>query len=296
VDLDQRKRRVLRLHIDEKEDNKVNRQCLLSVSLLLLVWRASAQKPSFEVVSIKPNMSGKDGGSMGPRGDEFFGTNITLRNLLVYAYSPPNGQLLRPQIIGGPDWTNTDHFDLQAKSGGNARVLPGEQTKTMLQSLLEDRFQLKAHRETRDLPVYNLVVVKSGPKLSADQTPPDARQAFIMFGAPGESVDPLPRGAMRMITGPSSTTITGIAIPISKVITLLQGRSDRIVIDKTSFNGLLDVHLEFSQDLGTASPDAANPASPSLFAAIQDLGLKLESAKAPLEVLVIDSVQKPSEN
>jgi uncharacterized protein (TIGR03435 family) len=274
------------------------RQSILGVGLLLLVWRGLGQEPSFEVASVKPNTSGRDGGTIGPKGDRLIATNVALINLLMYAYSPPSGQLLRQQIIGGPDWANTDHFDIQAKPEGNAPVLPNEQTKAMLQSLLEDRFQLKAHRETRDLPVYNLVLVKSGPKLSADQTPPDPRQAFIYFG---ERLEPLPRGAMRMFTGPSGTTLTGNAISISQVISLLEGKSDRVIIDKTGFDRLLDVRLEFSEldlrhDLGAAAPDAGTPAFPSLFSAIQELGLKLESAKAPLEVLVIDSVQKPSEN
>jgi uncharacterized protein (TIGR03435 family) len=166
----------------------------------------------------------------------------------------------------------------------------------MLQTLLEDRFQLKAHRETRDLPVYDLVLVKSGPKLSADQTPPDPRQGFISFVSSGDPLQPLPRGAMRIITGPSSTTLTGAAIPISKLISLMQGKSDRIIVDKTGFNGLFDFRIEFRQDLGSEPPDAGSPALPSLFTAVQDLGLKLESAKAPLDVLVIDSIQKPSED
>jgi uncharacterized protein (TIGR03435 family) len=272
------------------------RQCVLGVGFLLLASQGSAQKPSFEVASVKPNTSGRDGGTMGPRGDRFFATNVTLKNLLVYAYSPPNGQFLKQQIIGAPDWANADHFDVQAEPEGNAAVLPNEQTKTMLQSLLEDRFQLKAHPETRDLPVYNLVLIKGGPKLSADQTPPDPRQGFITFASPGAQLEPLPRGAMRMITGPSSATLTGTAISLTKVLSLLQGTSDRIIIDQTGFNGLLDIRLEFSQDLGAVSADADTPALPSLFTAIQELGLKLEPSKAPLQVLVIDSVQRPSEN
>jgi uncharacterized protein (TIGR03435 family) len=275
------------------------RQWIVSVGLSLLLWQTSfAQKPSFEVASIKQNTSGRDGGSMGPRGDVFFATNMTVANFLSYAYGPVNGQLLKAQIIGGPDWINTVHFDIQAKLGGDVRSVPIEQIKVMLQSLLEDRFQLKSRRDTRDLPVYNLVLIKGGPKLSADQTPPDPRQGFINFASEGEQMGPLPRGAMRMITAPSGITLLGTAVPIPKVVTLLQGRSDRIIVDKTGFKGLFDIHLQFSPDLAAVSPvaDAASEFGQSLFTAIQDLGLKLESAKAPLEVVVIDSVQKPSEN
>jgi uncharacterized protein (TIGR03435 family) len=261
---------------------------------LLLCQVLIAQKPSFEVASIKQNVSGSEGGSMGPQGDRLVATNMTLTNFLSYAYGPARGQLLKAQIIGVPDWANTTHFDIQAKLPGDARSLPIEQTKVMLQSLLEDRFQLKIHRETRDLPVYNLVLVKGGPKLSEDQTLPDPRQSSINFVSAGEESGALPRGAMRMITAPSGITLLGTAVPIAKVVNLLQGRSDRIIVDKTGFNGLFDIHLEFSPDLGAAAP--GTEIGLSLFTAIQDIGLKLESAKAPLEVLVIDRVQKPSEN
>jgi uncharacterized protein (TIGR03435 family) len=283
------------------EGDRMIRQCVLgsTMGLLLFVWRGSAQKPSFEVASVKIDISGKGGGTMGPRPGGFFATNLPLRVFLMYAYAPPNGQLLPAQIIGGPDWIQTDNFDIDARLEGNERVLPIEQTKLMLQSLLEDRFQLKAHRETRDLPVYNLVLTRKGPKLAEDQTPPDPRRAFITFASDGKQQSPLPRGAMRVVTG-TTTTITGTAITVPQIITLLQSKSDRIVVDKTGFNGLLDVQLEFSQDLGAATPYAGVPAGvesgPSLFAAIQELGLKLEPGKAPLEVLVIDRVQRPSEN
>jgi uncharacterized protein (TIGR03435 family) len=269
----------------------------LGSGLLLLSSQCSGQKPAFEVASIKPNISGRDGGTLGPRGEGFFAVNATLVNLLLYAYAPPTGLFLRPQIIGGPEWINTDHFDLEAKPAASAGAVPREQTKAMLQSLLEDRFQLKVRRETRDLPIYNLVPSKGGPKLSQDQGPPDPRQAFIIFASSGDQLTPLPRGAMRMITGPSSSTLTGTAISVSKVVSLLQSKAGRIILDKTGFTGLIDVNIEFSPDLRPPSTDAPDdPSSPSLFTAIQGLGLKLESAKAPLEVLVIDSVQKPSAN
>lgn len=255
---------------------------------------AWAQKPSFEAASIKPNASGKDGGSIGPRGAALLATNVTLESLLVYAYSPPGGLFLRQQIISGPAWMGTDRFDIEAKTGENEHV-PNTQMRVMMQSLLEDRFQLKAHRETRELPVYDLVPIKGGPQLSADQAPPDPRQAFIHFGSAGEPLGDLPRGAMRMVTGASSTTLTGTAISVARVISLLQGKSGRIIVNKTGFTGLIDVHLEFSPDLG-ADAAADNSTAPSLFTAIQEIGLKLDSGKAPLEVLVIDVVKRPSGN
>ncbi|HWB84042.1 MAG TPA: TIGR03435 family protein [Bryobacteraceae bacterium] len=286
------------------------RQCILvTAGLFLFVCLGSAQKPSFEVVSVRINKSGSNNSSMGPRGSRLVATNVTLRTLLMYAYRPPKGSLLDAQIVGGPDWTRTSHFDIEAKTEGDARVPPGEQTRAMVQSLLEDRFQLKVHRETRELPVYNLVLTKKGPKLSEDQTPPDQRQALISVVSQGARLSPLPRGALRMITGPTTTALIGTAIPISTVIELLQGQSDRIIVDKSEFHKLIDVHIEFSQNLAAAPPgpsvpgpiesgihEISNQFEPSLFTAVQEAGLKLEPGKAPLEALVIDSVQLPSEN
>src|ERR1700722_2298805 len=132
----------------QRGGDKMIRQCIFGVTLglVLLVWRGSAQKPAFEVASVKIDTSGAGGGTMGPRPGGFFATNMTLRAFLMYAYAPPNGQLLAAQIIGGPDWILTEHFDIEARSEGNERVLAIEQIKLMLQSLLEDRFQLKARR------------------------------------------------------------------------------------------------------------------------------------------------------
>jgi uncharacterized protein (TIGR03435 family) len=272
---------------------RVIRSRLLTLGLFLSLATASAQTLTFEVASIKPNTSGRDGGSIGRRGDTFVTQNVPLTALLEYAYGPTKGSLLKAQIVGAPEWANTDHFDIQAKSQNHAPNVPVEETKLMLQSLLQERFQLKVNRETRDLPVYNLVLIKNGPKLSADQTPPDPRQSFIQFASSKNQLTTLPRGAIRMITEASGTTLSGTAIPVSRVVSLLQGQSDRMVLDKTGFTGLFDVQLEFSPVVAT--PVEAE-SSPSLFTAIQDIGLKLESARAPVEVLVIDYVRKPSEN
>jgi uncharacterized protein (TIGR03435 family) len=270
------------------------RICALFAGLFLCLWTVLAQKPAFEAASIKPNISGQDGGSVGPQGDRLVATNVPLTTLLHFAYAPANGVLLNAQIVNAPDWANTDRFDVQAKLDGDARSVPIQQMRLMLQSLLEDRFQLKVHRENRVLPIYNLVLIKGGPMLSADQTPPDPSRGFIQFSSSGEQLAPLPRGAMRIVTGASGTKLSGSAIPVSKLVSLLQGQSDRIIFDKTEFTALFDINLEFSQPAAISQP--AESSSPSLFTAIQDIGMKLESAKAPVEVIVIDSVHKPSEN
>jgi len=271
------------------------RPSIFGVGMVLLVCHCAAQRPSFEVVSIKVNHSGSLNGGMGPRGSRLVGTNVNLNTLLLYAYSTPGGRLLDSQILGEPNWARSERFDIEAKAEGDVRIMPGEQTRAMVRSLLEDSFQLKAHRETRDLPVYNLVLSKSGPRLSADQTPPDQRQTSISVATQGDQLSPLPRGALRMVNGPTTTVLTGTAISVSSLLALLQSKSDRVLIDKTGLTGLLDVQLTFAPDLMIDATPTADSA-PSLLMAIQDIGLKLEPAKAPLEVLVIDSVQRPPEN
>ena len=254
---------------------------------------ALEKKPSFEVASIKRNLSAREGGGGGPRGDRFVVTNVPVRTLLSIAFRPLNGNLLPQQIIGGPVWLGTDRFDVEAKMPGTYPAIPFEQVQLMVQSLLEDRFQLKARRETRELPVYELVVAKGGlkMKMSEDQAAPDPKQTFMTF-ATGDQEDtkPLPRGAMRLTTGSSDTFLSASAVQVSSLVNLLQGPADRIIIDKTNLPGLFDIHLRFFRDT-TSTYD-----SPSLFTAIQELGLRLESGKAPLPVVVIDSAQKPTEN
>src|SRR5215471_5226902 len=143
----------------------------------LLSQTSPGPKPSFEVISIKPsapNLNFIRGGAA--RGDRYTMTGANLRMLVQNAYGRPSagipvGQL---QIVGGPSWMDSDRFDVQATADCSGGVLSRDQLQLMVQSMLEERFQLKAHMETRDLPIYNLVVGKDGSKMkaSADQTPP----------------------------------------------------------------------------------------------------------------------------
>jgi len=128
------------------------------------------RKPTFEVISVRPGASG----ASGIGGDRWRVSGFTLRALLAYAYGE-NAALIRSQIIGAPEWWETDQFSIDARADCSAGPLGMRQVHLMVQSLLEDRFQLKAHFDKRDLPVYNLVAVKDGPKIkrSEDQTPPD---------------------------------------------------------------------------------------------------------------------------
>ena len=262
------------------------------------------QKPSFEGLSIKPT---KSGGmlAMPPAmmGSRFVATNVTLKDLLFFAYSPRGGSFLYDQIIGGPSWIDGDHFDVEAQVKRNSGPMSRDKMQVMAQALLEDRFQLKLHRETREMPVLDLLVGDSGlkMKLSENQTR-STGQALTTYDSSQQNGEPLPRGSMRVSTSLSATIITGNAVSISRLANVLQGQLGHMMLDKTALTGLFSFKLRFtSQGLPslTLGADGSRPSGQSgssLSNAIQELGLKLEAGTAPLEVIVIDNVQKSSEN
>lgn len=324
------------------------RAAAISAILALSGARAFTQtappKPSFDVISVKPSTplgNGPISIGGGAQGDRFTMLNATLRMLLQRAYQQPGntpfggGPL---QIVGGPGWMESERYDVQAKADCSGGAIPREQLQLMVRSLLEDRFRLKAHLETRELPVYELVVGKDGPKVkrSADQTPPATpllRAASPCEPASTAGAAPLPggrgapppfgpgfappRGSTFIMMGTSGVTLRAMAAPFAVVVGILQQQLGRRVVDKSGLEGLYDFELTFSSE-GLDSPfgrgfplpppgaggppgsaptagTAADPA-PSLFTALQELGLKLESAKGPVDVLVIDSVEKPTAN
>jgi uncharacterized protein (TIGR03435 family) len=230
--------------------------------LLAISVCAIAQVPKeFEVASVKPQAPGDTRGSIGPSPGAFIANGIPLKILIEIAY-----RVKDYQISGGPDWIAIDHYDVSAKVP--AGFIPtGQQMQPMMQALLADRFHLKLHRETRELPAFALVVGKSGPKLTAS-TKADSRISV------GHGI------------------FTGQKIDMPRLADALAMDSDRAIVDQTGLAGQYDVTLKWT-------PDAADsdPAAVSLFTAIQEqLGLKLEATKAPVEVLVIDSVEKAGAN
>ena len=264
--------------------------------------------PIFEVVSIKPNKSVGGPIVLDPEpGGRFIATNETVRGLLRFAFFA-----FRPmedsQIAGGPEWVTSDRFDIQAQASG---PLSYDDMSIAVRAMLEDRFQLQAHRETRDLPVYNLVIAKDGAKMKAVTAPPPFN--------PAEAPPPPPPrpGASANFTPPPGmifrglNNVIGSAIPIEQLVSVLSSFLGRLVIDRTDLKGYFDLKLEFAPQStpgnrlgpGTAGgqavgqPAASDPQGPSIFTAVQEqLGLRLESSRGPIEVIVIDSIQKPSEN
>ncbi len=250
---------------------------------------AAAAPPVFEVATVKLNKSGSSGSHSSLDNGRFTASNILLKNLIQYqAYGIPE-----PRILGGPKWLNSDRFDIEAKADSSIadqlRTLGRDQrrllTQAMFQQLLADRFKLTVHWETRELPVYALVVTKNRSSLHESK----------------ES-----DGNSHTSTGNGQFTARGVTM-VEMAQTLTQELSrelGRVVIDKTGVAGRYDVALKWTPDTGTApinigTEGTAPPpdSGPSIFTAIQEqLGLKLESTRGPVQVLVIDHVEMPSEN
>jgi len=237
-----------------------------------------------------------------PVGGRFTATNVGLKMLIVLAYNVKSFE-----ISGGPGWIDSDGYDINAKAADTNTSL--DQLRPMLQTLLENRFQLKVHRETKEMPVYALMLAKNGPKL------PEAKDGgCIKFGpdsppppppSPGQLPPILCGGFLR-----APNLLQAGKVDMKQLVNVLSDVLGRPVIDKTGFTGTFDVKLEFSPE-GTSfgggfgrggvaligGPPPGDDAKPSIFTAVQDqLGLKLESQKGPGEVLVIDHAEKASEN
>jgi uncharacterized protein (TIGR03435 family) len=230
-----------------------------------------SDRPSFEVASIKPH-GGVITFSMDPqiRGRRVVGTASTLFDLITTAYG-----IRYDQIAGAPGWAETEHYDLEAKAEDGDRPLTRPELRQMLQNLLADRFQLKIHRETRDVPVYALVVGKNGPKL----------KAAAADATGGSSVRGKPTGVLHMET--AKGTLAGLASQLS-------GTAGRPVLDKTGLAGYYAYTLDWFPANRPMPPDLDVP---DMFQALQDqLGLRLESTKGPVEKIVIDHAEKPSGN
>jgi uncharacterized protein (TIGR03435 family) len=229
--------------------------------------------PAIEVSTVK--RSDYPGVLIGLPGRTLTTRGTTLKDILQWAYN------VHPrQVSGGPGWIDSDKFDIVAKPEGGV-FLDGEQIKTMLRTLMADRFQLKLHHETKDLPVYALTIGKNGPKMKV-RTDGDGGAPFsLLIGGPRWPVRNAPMGLM---------------VSVLQMVVL-----DHPVLDKTGLTGNFDFDLVWTPDEtqfgGRGASMPGDPNAPNIFTAIQEqLGLKLEAQKAQVDVLVIDSAEKPSEN
>jgi uncharacterized protein (TIGR03435 family) len=277
---------------------------IIVIAIPILSQAPGEKRPSFEVATIKASDPGQRGTQiMNQPGGRLVMRGLTVLGMVTQAYNVRNFQ-----VTGAPGWVSNDRWDLEARSEEGSippQTGPPDPTKPSpiglrLQSLLEDRFQMKLHRETKELPIYELSVAKGGPKikLNDDQTPYKERERGAPPPPPGQRGGQMSRFSMRVGRG----SLEAVAMDIDLIAQTLASQLGRPVLNKTGLKGLYDVKLTWTPDpalQGPGGPDAppADPSGPSIFTAIQEqLGLKLDSAKGPVELLVIDSVQRPSEN
>lgn len=251
-----------------------------------IAWSQPA-KPAFEVASIKlhefpPGITGIQIG--GPSALRISGNRVTtFGSLPMFVMAAYNLRL--HQVSGAPEWNDREGnplvFDIQAKAEGGLTL---DQARQMMQTLLADRFQLKVHQETREVPVYELTVDKTRPRLK--ETAP---------GTESKATSVLSRGVWK---------ITYTNLSMGDLATRIASNFDQPLLDKTGLQGSYDFTLEYTRANPNMSADEAAAmarrgnadAGPTIFSALQQLGLKVVHTKAPIEVTVIDHVEKPSEN
>jgi uncharacterized protein (TIGR03435 family) len=299
---------------------------------------SSTDRLTFEAASIKPAKSGdmRSGIRMAP-GGLLTATSVSLKMLMTMAYK------IQPfQLTGAPSWLDSDRWDIEAKPESGADDEPGkspaDEEKRMdaerlrIRSLLEDRCKLTFHHETKELPVYALVIAKNGPKLkesaieTPQQFPPGADKNPT--NTDGEGTGRLPSRERALSGGPKRHMMMGLGqlsgegVPVSFLAETLSRQLGRVVLDRTGLKGNYDFDLKWTPDPsqgrgmgmggppmgpggpggpgspgGPGMPPPPDSNGPTIFTAVQEqLGLKLESQKGPVDVIVIDHIEKPSEN
>ncbi len=254
----------------------------IAFCLFLAALPALHAQSTFDVVSVKPSDPDSHGMSIGIKpGGVFYGTGATLKALILQAY-----EIRDFQIAGLPGWADSDRYDIIGKGNtpgpseedlGKMSVADRNAFKDALlqklRALLADRFQLRTHMETRELPMYDLVPAKSGAKISP------------------LTLDRPPKTSLSVRSNGGKVEITGTEISMEALARTLSNQTGRTVTDRSGLKGNFTFKLTFSGDM------AADAEGPSIFTALQDeLGLKLEAAKGAVQVVVVDSVQRASAN
>jgi len=253
---------------------------------------APAPRPEFDAATIKPSRNEGNSGVRATTG-RFTLEGVPLRVIISVAYKT------RPsQIVGGPPWSDSLRFDIQGEAG---QAVGTDSMLLMLQALLEDRFKLKVHRDVREGSVYDLMVSKAGYRLKSANCVAFDPNHLPRQAAPGEAqVNYCGRmsrgqdGAKRTVDAGGVDINPAVGLLVPSLTGLLSDVLDRPVINKTGLTGAFDFRLEWA-DLSSTQND--DPGSPSIFTAPQEqLGLRLEAGKGPVDFLVIDSAERPSEN
>ena len=252
------------------------------------VGLAQSLEPSFDVVSIKRNVSGdKNININAPGGSTFNMINVTMIGVLNTAYDIKN-------VVGSPDWLTGERYDIVAKASGQPST---DQVKAMLRTMLKQRLKLAAHIEPRETAVYAMVVARPNhPGLKPFTRDCDAiradQEAAMKAGQPPHPPSPN--------SGPPcgytwSSAIHSGGIPLAQLAGMLDWVAGRVIVDRTGLPGRYEFTLRFASP--TAPPSDAPDAPPVLFTALQEqLGLRLDAVRAPVDTLVIDHIERPAEN
>jgi len=262
---------------------------LAVVAFPLVTGAVQNVRARFEAATIKVNTLGENQ----PPGADFSAQpggrlhvrNNGMQNVIRNAYGIPQRFLL----IGGPDWIDSDRYDIAARAEGNPSR---DEMMSMLQLLLEDRLKLKVHRETRDIPIYDLKVVKGGPKLTV------YKEGSCFKADPDDNPPPpLAPGQQRQFSCGSSNISRGVwtvaMVDIERIAGNISNIVRRKVVNKTGLTGLYNLRMELPPD----PLNAVDATGPSIFTLLEEqLGLKLESSTGPADVLVIDHIERPTEN
>ncbi len=277
--------------------DNIHMRLLPVVILAANVAAQPAQSPKFDVATIKPAAPGAFGSYVRPMpGGHASIVNMTLKMLVQIAYG-----VQAFQVTGGPAWADAIHYDVEAKPD-----TPGKPSdvRPMLQALLADRFRLVVHRETKELPVYALVLARKDGNLGPGMK--ESKEGGCTPGEPGRVPTPVGPGIRptcgAVLMGPG--VLTGVSVEPSKMVPALSRILGRTVIDKTGLSTKYDIKLEYTPDENHLAmlpppegPPTADSSGPSLLTALREqLGLKLESQRGPVQILVIDRAEKPSEN
>jgi uncharacterized protein (TIGR03435 family) len=231
---------------------------------------AADAHPSFAVATIKPHDPNSNRQGFNAVGDRYTIRNQTIVSLMMFAYS-----IDKHQVVDAPAWTGADRFDIEGITDTPGEPNQRQQQEEMLQKLLADRFGLRFHHEKRELPVYAIQIAKGGPKLK----PPANPDAEPDQEASGQGTE---------------VTVTITSGSIADFILGMQFFFDRPLVDQTGLTGRYDFKLRYTYDETHATDPNAPPVK---FTAIQEqLGLKLDAVKAPIDVFVIDHVEQPSAN
>ena len=264
----------------------VRNAILLGIGASGLFAQSLPKRPafdSFEVATIKPTSPDSRGRFIRMQSvNRFYAQGYSLQQLVAVAYS------ITPRAIsGGPPWTDSDLFDILASTPGNVQPNTDEQM-AMLRKLLTDRFQLAFHREPKELPVFAITVAKGGPKLRPSAAPPGTLPYLI------NTVYPEEKGGVHVELPARNATIAQFAAMMQRAVV------DRTVVDETGLTGTYDFDLEWTPDESQFNgnlPRSVEPTKPSLFAAMQEqLGLRFEATRGPVQTIVIDRVERPSAN